>query len=146
MKLSYNRKSKAGGEGGQPLRKIFWNRPNVRFHLSEIRGLDLSAKVVKIAPHEIHYDYLVIALGSQPNFYGIPGAAEYAFTLKSLEQGVILRGQILTCFERAACEADAESRQDWLTFIIVGGGPTGVEVRLNSPGPGIISSPNTASG
>jgi NADH dehydrogenase len=111
----------------QPLRKIFWKRPNVHFFLGEVQEVDLSTKVVRIPEHDFHYDYLVIALGSRPNFYGIPGAAEYAFTLKSLEQGVALRGQILTCFERAAGEADAGARQAWLTFTIAGGGPTGVE-------------------
>lgn len=111
----------------QPLRKIFWKRSNVRFFLGEVQGVDLSAKVVRIPDHEIHYDYLVVALGSKPNFYGIPGLAEYAFTLKSLEQGIALRNQILTSFERAACEGDPELRQAWLTFTIVGGGPTGVE-------------------
>jgi NADH dehydrogenase len=111
----------------QPLRKIFWKWPNVHFHLGEVREVDLATKVVRIPEHEFHYDYLVIALGSRPNFYGIPGAAEHAFTLKSLEQGVALRDQILTCFERAAGEADPRLRQAWLTFTIVGGGPTGVE-------------------
>jgi NADH dehydrogenase len=110
-----------------PLRKVFWKRKNVRFFLGEVQNVDLSAKVVRIPGHEIRYDYLVIALGSQPNFYGIPGLAEYAFTLKSLEQGIALRNQILTCFERAACEDDPELRQAWLTFTIIGGGPTGVE-------------------
>jgi NADH dehydrogenase len=63
----------------------------------------------------------VIALGSKPNFYGIPGAAEHAFALKSLEQGVFLRNQILSSFERAACEADPGLKQTWLTITIVGG-------------------------
>ena len=111
----------------QPLRKIFWKKPNVRFYMGEVQDLDLSSRVVRTTNHEIAYDYLVIALGSKPDFYGIPGAAEYAFTLKSLEQGVVLRNQILTCFERAACEADPGLRQAWLTFTIVGGGPTGIE-------------------
>ncbi len=111
----------------QPLRKIFWKRPNVRLFLGEVQGVDLSAKVVRIPDHEIRYDYLVVALGSKANFYGVPGLAEYAFTLKSLEQGIALRNQILTSFERAACEVDPELRQAWLTFTIVGGGPTGVE-------------------
>ena len=111
----------------QPLRKIFWKQSNVRFYLGEVQEVDLERRIVAIPGHEIPYDYLVVALGSQPNFYGIPGAAEYAFTLKSLEQGVVLRNQILTCFERAACAEDADLRQSWLTFTIVGGGPTGVE-------------------
>jgi NADH dehydrogenase len=111
----------------QPLRKIFWNQSNVHFFLGDVQGVDLSAKVVRIPGHEIHYDYLVVGLGGKPNFFGIPGVAEYAFTLKSLEQGIVLRNQILTSFERAACEQDPELRQAWLTFTIVGAGPTGVE-------------------
>ena len=114
-------------EISQPLRKIFWKRPNVRFFLGEVQDVDLSAKVVKIPGHEIRYDYLVVALGSKPNFYGVPGLAEYAFTLKSLEQGIALRNQILTSFERAACEVEPGRQQAWLTFTIIGGGPTGVE-------------------
>lgn len=110
----------------QPLRKIFWKRPNVHFHLGEVQDIDLDTHVVRIPGHEIRYDYLVVALGSQPNYYGIPGAAEYAFTLKSLAQGMVLRNQILACFERAACERDPGVRQAWLSFTIVGGGPTGV--------------------
>lgn len=111
----------------QPLRKIFWNRSNVQLVLGEVQGIDLSARLVRTPGHEIHYDFLVVALGSKPNFYGIPGADEYALTLKSLEQGVVVRNQILTSFERAACEADAGLRRTLLTFTIVGGGPTGVE-------------------
>jgi NADH dehydrogenase len=111
----------------QPLRKIFWKQANVRFQLGEVREIDYSAKAVHLTNHQVHYDYLVVALGSKPNYYGIPGAAEYAFSLKSLEDGVTLRNQILRSFERAACEQDPERRQGWLTFIIAGGGATGVE-------------------
>ncbi|HEX6033561.1 MAG TPA: FAD-dependent oxidoreductase, partial [Anaerolineales bacterium] len=111
----------------QPLRKILWNQTNVRFQLGEVRRIDYSSKTVQLMHHPVRYDYLVVALGSRPNYYGIPGAAEYAFSLKSLEEGVTLRNQILRSFERAACEAGPERRQGWLTFIIVGGGATGVE-------------------
>jgi NADH dehydrogenase len=114
-------------EIAQPLRKIFWNQANVRFQLGEVRGINYPAKTVQLTNRQVHYDYLVIALGSKPNYYGIPGAAELAFSLKSLEEGVTLRNQVLRCFERAACERDPERRQTWLTFIIVGGGATGVE-------------------
>jgi NADH:ubiquinone reductase (H+-translocating) len=114
-------------EIAQPLRKIFWKQANMRFHLGEVRGIDYSAKAVQLMDHQVHYDYLLVALGSKPNHYGIPGAEEFAFTLKSLEGAVRLRNQILRSFERAACEADPERRRGWLTFVIVGGGATGVE-------------------
>jgi NADH:ubiquinone reductase (H+-translocating) len=111
----------------QPLRKILWNQANVRFHIGEVAGIDYSEKTVQLRDSRVHYDYLVVALGSKPNYYGIPGAAEFAYSLKSLDDGVVLRNQILRSFEQAACETDTERRQSWLTFIIVGGGATGVE-------------------
>jgi NADH dehydrogenase len=111
----------------QPLRKMLWNQANVRFQLGEVREIDYASKVVRLRRHLVTYDYLIVSLGSKPNYYGIPGAAEYAFSLKSLEEGVALRNQILRSFERAACEQGLERRQSWLTFIIVGGGATGVE-------------------
>jgi NADH dehydrogenase len=114
------------GAIAQPLRKIFWKKSNVHFYLGEVLDINFSAKIVRIPDHEIPYDYLVVALGSKPNYYGIPGAADYAFPLKSLEQGLLLRNQILSSFERAACEENSEVRQSKLTFTIVGGGPTGV--------------------
>lgn len=111
----------------QPLRKIFWRQPNVHIYQQEVKQIDFSNSVVITSDQAIPYDYLVIALGSKPNFYGISGVHEYAFTLKSLEEGIALRNHILSCFERAARETDAELRRGWLTFTIVGGGPTGVE-------------------
>jgi NADH:ubiquinone reductase (H+-translocating) len=114
-------------EIAQPLRMIFWRRPNVHFCLGEIEHIDLSAKEVSVLGVKIPYDYLVVALGSQPNFYGIPGADDYAFTLKSIDQGMALRNQILSCFERATLETDPARRQAGLTITVVGGGPTGVE-------------------
>jgi NADH dehydrogenase len=114
-------------EIAQPLRKIFWKQANVRFQLGEVQEIDYSAKTVQLKHHQIHYDYLLVALGSKPNYYGIPGAEEFAFSLKSLEDAVTLRNQILRSFECSACEQDPERRQRWLTFVIVGGGATGVE-------------------
>jgi NADH dehydrogenase len=111
----------------QPLRKIFWKQANVRFQLGEVQRIDPSVKTVYLTDHQVHYDYLVVSLGSKPNYYGIPGAEEFAYSLKSLEDGVTLRNQILRSFERAACEQDPERRKGWLTFVIVGGGATGVE-------------------
>jgi NADH dehydrogenase len=114
-------------EIAHPLRKILWKTPNVKIHLADVLDVDFASKRVKITGQELSYDYLVIGLGSQPNTYGIPGVEENAFTLKSLDQGMVLRNHILRSFERASCEKDPEARRRWLTFTIVGGGPTGVE-------------------
>ena len=100
----------------------------VEYVVSNIEALEPAENKVTLANGRvIQYDYLVVALGSRPNYYGIPGAAEFAYSLKSLDDGVTLRNQILQSFEQAACEPDPERRQSWLTFTIVGGGATGVE-------------------
>ena len=110
-----------------PVRSILWKLPNVRFVLADVKGVDLAHRVLETDGPAIPYDFLILATGSVSHFFGVPGASEYAFPLKTLEQGVALRTRILCCFERAALEPDPERRRRLLTFAIVGGGPTGVE-------------------
>lgn len=117
-------------EIAQPVRKILRGQSNVRFRMAEVQDIDLDARVVTTdgqMEHEIPYDYLVLATGSTPHFFGIRGASEYAYTLRRLEDALAQRNHILTCFERAESESDAEERRRLLRFVIVGGGPTGVE-------------------
>ena len=78
-------------------------------------------------PFRLKYDYLVMALGSVPNFFGVEGAARHAFPLRTMDDAVPLRYQVLDCFERAAQAADPSARRSLLRFVIVGGGATGVE-------------------
>jgi NADH dehydrogenase len=110
-----------------PVRSTLRKLPNVHFALAEVKEVDLVARVVKTTERVIPYDFLILAVGSTSNFFAVPGAAEHAFPLKTLEQGVALRNHILCCFERAVQEPDEQQRQRLLTFTIVGGGPTGVE-------------------
>ncbi len=110
-----------------PVRSIKRKLKNVRFIMAEVIGIRAAERVVETNGPEIPYDYLLLATGSVPHFFGVEGAEQYAFPLYELEQGVALRTQILRCFERAVQELDAEKRQQMLTFAIVGGGPTGVE-------------------
>lgn len=110
-----------------PIRHIFRKVKNFQFYLETVEHVDLEKRIVKTGEQEINYDYLVIGLGSRPNFYDIPGANEYTYTLKTIDQGIALRNHILYCFERATREDDPQRRREWLTFNIVGGGPTGVE-------------------
>jgi NADH dehydrogenase len=110
-----------------PVRSILRKLPAVRFVLADVRAVDLGRRVLETDGPGIPYDFLILATGSVSHFFGVPGAAEYAFPLKTLEQGVALRTRILRAFERAALEPDAERRRRMLTFTIVGGGPTGVE-------------------
>jgi NADH dehydrogenase len=110
-----------------PVRSILWKLPEVRFILADVKRVDLGERVLQTDGPVISYDFLILAAGSVSHFFGVPGAAEHAFPLKTLEQGVALRTRILCCFERALHEPEPERRRSMLTFAIVGGGPTGVE-------------------
>jgi NADH:ubiquinone reductase (H+-translocating) len=109
-----------------PVRSIFRRAGNVHVRMAEMRGLDLDAREIHTTLGPITYDYLVLALGSEPSFFGVAGAAEHAFPLRWMDDAVPLRHHVLTRFE-AAATADAERRARLLTFVVVGGGPTGVE-------------------
>jgi len=110
-----------------PLRSIFRGLKNVCFGLAEVQQVDLPTRAVQTSEHSYAYDYLILATGSTSHYFGIPGAEQYAFPLKTLAEGVALRNHILCCFERAAQETDPQQRRRLLTFVIIGGGPTGVE-------------------
>lgn len=113
----------------RPVRGLVRHYANVRFTMTEVQGIDLDAKVVLGAERTYPYDYLILALGSVNHFFDTPGAQTHCFTLKSVAEGIALRNHILKCVEKASQlppEAD-EERRNLLTFVIIGGGPTGVE-------------------
>ncbi len=110
-----------------PVRALARGWHNTRFRLGEVVGVDSSCKKLLLEDGQLSYDYLVLAAGSRTNFFGIPGVEQYAFDLKKLSQAEDLRNHILMLFERAAREQDPHRRKALLTFVIVGGGPTGVE-------------------
>jgi len=111
-----------------PVRGFLAGWPNVHFAKVEVQQIDCDRRVVITDGPRFRYDFLILATGSVTRFLGVPGAANHAFTLDSLEQAVVLRNQILSCFEQAACEPDRDRRRQLLTFTVVGGGPTGVEL------------------
>jgi NADH dehydrogenase len=110
-----------------PVRSILGKTANANFALADVRRIDLAARRVATNGGSIPYDYLIVAAGSTPHFFGVPGGAEHSFVLKTLEQGIRLRNHILSSFERAAQSGSAVERRRLLTFVVVGGGPTGVE-------------------
>lgn len=110
-----------------PIRAITRRWRNVHFRLSEVCGVDLQSRILHTADTDISYDCLVIAAGSVTNFFGNESIAQNAFDLKQLDHAVELRNQILSSFEQAAKEQDPAKRRALLSFVIVGGGPTGVE-------------------
>ena len=115
------------GDIAQPVRAIVGKSRDIRFRQAEIAGFDLDRRVVLVDAGEIPYDYLVVAVGSATNFFGNHTIEACAQGLKDLPEALALRNQVLSCFERAAWEDDAAKRAALLTFVVVGGGPTGVE-------------------
>lgn len=116
------------GDIAQPVRKIFRGKTNVHVRLAEVTGVDFRSKLVRTATgDQFAYDYLVVAAGSTTNFFGLESAEQTALGLKDLPEALELRNHILRCLETATGERDEGERRTWLTFVIVGGGPTGVE-------------------
>jgi NADH dehydrogenase len=111
-----------------PVRGVLRRHPNVNFQMGEVRSVDFARKRVVTDDEEIPYDYLILAAGSETNFFGNDELARHAYGLKDVEQADRLRNHILSVFEQAARENDPERRAALLTFIIVGGGPTGCEL------------------
>lgn len=108
-------------------KKIFAKR-KVNVELDEITDIDFNNKVLKSESNSYEYDYLVIGTGSKPTFFGIPGAKEFTHQLWSYDDAVNLKEHILDMFRKAAKETNKEKRQKLLTFVVVGGGFTGIEM------------------
>lgn len=110
-----------------PVRALVRNWYNLSFMMAEVTGLDASGKRLLTTKGELSYDYLILAGGSVTNYFGNQGVERYAYDLKQLTDAERLRNTILATFEAAASEPDPVKRRELLTFVVVGGGPTGVE-------------------
>jgi NADH:ubiquinone reductase (H+-translocating) len=111
-----------------PFRTVFRRSRNVRFRQARVTGVDFEARRVTVAGGDaVDYDTLVLATGSANAYFGNPELAERTIGLKLLDEALRLRNHVLSCLERAAQATDPDERAAWLTFVIVGGGPTGVE-------------------
>lgn len=111
-----------------PLRDILRNQKNVEFRMTRVSKIDADNKKVLTADgKDLTYDYLIVATGGSSNFFGMKSIEENAFGLKDMEDAISLRNHILGMVERAEYEQDPEVRKALLTFVVVGGGPTGVE-------------------
>jgi NADH:ubiquinone reductase (H+-translocating) len=125
----------ASGEVCYPLRAIFKRRRNVRVLMGEVDGFDLDARQVRVqpvaddeGPQTIAYDTLIVGGGSSYSYFGHDEWREVAPEVKSLESALAVRSKILRAFEAAEEETDRDRQLAWLTFVIVGAGPTGVEM------------------
>lgn len=111
----------------QPIRDIRGRR-GFRFRRDDVRAIDVVHRRVELASGALDYDDLVVALGSRTEFFGVPGAPEHTWDFKSLEDAVVLRERILDVCEHADHTEDAVAQRQLLTFVVVGGGYTGVEL------------------
>lgn len=110
-----------------PLRKIISKMPNVVFRMAEVNYVDTDKKLLKTTIGEISYDYVCIATGAKTNFFGNKEFEKYCMQLKSIPDALDLRSDILQEFEKALSESDSGKIERILNFVVVGGGPTGVE-------------------
>jgi NADH dehydrogenase len=111
-----------------PIRRILRRQRNADVLLADVVGVDTSRKVVILADGELPYDSLIVAAGATHSYFGHPEWEEFAPGLKSIEDALAIRRRMLLAFEIADREADEALRREWLSFVIVGGGPTGVEL------------------
>jgi NADH dehydrogenase len=111
-----------------PIRSILSRQENVRVLMAKVTAIDLAARVVRAGPLSLEFDYLVLASGVTHSYFGHDEWAQAAPGLKSIEDARRIRGRFLLAFERAEIAEDEASRRRLLTFVVVGGGPTGVEM------------------
>jgi len=116
------------GEIARPVRELIRPLSNIDFRQAEVTGVDMDLRLLATDRGTIPYDYLVLATGAQSDYFGNPSLAARTFGLKDLNDGLAVRNRILSQFEAAQWTTDASRRRALLTFAVIGGGPTGVEM------------------
>ncbi len=111
-----------------PLRKAFQEQKDVHFRIATLQFVDTLQKTIYTDLGLLEYDYLVLALGGNTNYFGNKNIEENAIPMKSLTEAINLRNTVLMNFEQALNETDAQKRESLLNMVVVGGGPTGVEL------------------
>lgn len=116
------------GDIAAPIRAVFRDDPHVRVLCGNVSAVDADQQIIVVDGHEVSYDYLVLATGASHGYFGNDCWAAHAPGLKFIDDAVVIRGRILAAFERAEATEDPAERERQLTFLICGGGPTGVEL------------------
>jgi NADH dehydrogenase len=112
----------------EPLRHIFANQKNLTTVMDEVVDIDVDSKEVKLGKDTLSYDYLIVALGASTGYFGNDQWTQHAPGLKTLDEATELRRRILLAFERAEIAKTKEEVSRWMNFVVIGGGPTGVEL------------------
>lgn len=116
------------GDIATPIRSILAGQSNVEVRMDDVVGVDLKARKVKLRDGELDYDFVILATGVRHSYFGKDEWERIAPGLKTLDDALEMRRRVLTAFEDAEKEADEKKREQMLTFVVVGGGPTGVEL------------------
>ena len=112
----------------RPVRAILRRQSHTEFRMTEVTGLEPGANRIVTTEGPIPYEYLILAVGGETNYFGLEGVPRHGFGLKDIPEAIRIRNHVLHAFERAMLEPDPERRRAELTFVVVGGGPTGVEM------------------
>ncbi|MFD2598595.1 NAD(P)/FAD-dependent oxidoreductase [Sphingobacterium corticis] len=111
-----------------PLRKMFKSQDNFRFRMAEVLRIEQESKIVYTSVGDFDYDYLVVASGATSNFFGNANVEKYSLGMKSVQEAQNIRSYVLQNLEEAVLRKNAHDRERFLNFVVVGGGPTGVEL------------------
>ncbi|SOE19811.1 NADH dehydrogenase [Spirosomataceae bacterium TFI 002] len=111
-----------------PIRKVFQDKPNVHVRITTVNSIDTNRQCLHTEIGIVNYDYMVLAMGAGTNFYGNKNIEEKALGMKTISEAIYLRNRILQNFEEALSNPDPEAVKGLMTVVVVGGGPTGVEV------------------
>jgi NADH dehydrogenase len=111
-----------------PIRGLLSRQKNVRIWMADVQHIDVTKQRVELETGELPYDYLVLATGMVPAYFGFDAWSQHAPGLKTLADALDVRRRILRAFEMAELESDPVRRRTWTTFVVIGGGPTGVEL------------------
>jgi NADH dehydrogenase len=111
-----------------PVRTIFRRQRNVTFRMAVVTGIDLDRRAVLTSVGDVPYDFLIFAAGAETNFFGMDDVRRHALGLKGIGDALVIRNHVLRRFEEAVLEGEAAVRRALLTFVVAGGGPTGVEM------------------
>ena len=117
-----------GDSIGFPIRRIFYRQKNFTFHLADVQKIDTALNVIETNVGNYTYDYLVIATGANTNYFGNKELERNTMPMKNIAEALNIRSLILQNLEKALVTTDKAERDALLTFVIVGGGPTGVEL------------------